>query len=54
MSADNGIYILPLVNCFLIAERSAIENIYDCPDTPEGYNLATLRKYFNPRVSKLF
>lgn len=52
MSADNGIYILPLKNeIYLVTEACAIENIYDYPNTPVGYNLRKLRDYFNPPQS---
>lgn len=50
MSADNGIYILPVfVNTsderatyFLVQERSAVENLTYEPDRTDGYNTEEL------------
>jgi hypothetical protein len=54
MSADNGIYILPVrfifpdgheEEKFFVSERSAIENLEFNADTPEGYNLREVMEF---------
>ena len=47
MSADNGVYVLPVRNkhrtlCYFVYERAAIENLRYEPDREDGYNSAEI------------
>lgn len=47
MSADNGVYVLPVKNkyrtlCYFVYSMQAIENLRSEPDRKDGYNSAEI------------